>query len=397
MHCLLLSAQSVTLSGSVKSTDGEPVIGANVFLKDTYDGASTDSEGKFSFTTDATGAQVLGISCIGYENYEQPVTLTSGAFPVHIQLKSAATELDAVVITAGAFEASDERKAVVMRPLDIVTTAGALADIAGALNTLPGTQIVGEDGKIFVRGGAAHETRTFIDGLSVQNPYSSTVPGIPARGRFSPLLFKGITFSTGGYSAEYGQALSSALLLETQDIAPKTVTGISLMTLGLGASHTQNMGKASLAVSGDYINMAPYSHLVPQNIEWVKPFQGLGGQLVFRYKTSETGMLKIHASGNSNGFTMQYPDADQVNQRVELSLNNDNYYANASWKEIIGEKWTLYTGAALAQNTDDLSSGFGVVSRETTGQSKITLKYSGTDFSVKFGGEYWRNRFDERY
>ena len=53
-------------------------------------------------------------------------------------------------LSAGAFEASDERKAVVLRPLDIVTTAGATADIAGALNTLPGTQAVGEEGKLLL-------------------------------------------------------------------------------------------------------------------------------------------------------------------------------------------------------------------------------------------------------
>ncbi len=397
LYCLRLISQTGTLSGSVKSTDGAPVIGANVFLKDTYDGASTDGEGNFIFTTDATGAQVLSISCIGYENHEQPVTLTSEILEVHIRILPAATELDAVVITAGAFEASDERKAVVLRPLDIVTTAGALADIAGAMNTLPGTQIVGEEGKIFVRGGAAHETRTFIDGLNVQNPYSSTVPNIPARGRFSPFLFKGTTFSTGGYSAEYGQALSSALLLETQDVAPETVTGISLMTVGLGLSHTQNLGKASIALSGDYTNLAPYTLLVKQNIEWVRPFQGLGGQLVFRYKTSDTGILKVQASGSGNGFTMQYPDATRVDQRNELTLNNENYFANASWKEIVGENWTFFAGAALSQNTDDVQSTFGLHSRETAAQGKMTLKYSGKDISVKFGGEYWGSRFEESF
>ncbi|MEJ7665878.1 MAG: hypothetical protein WKG07_43365 [Hymenobacter sp.] len=57
------------------------------------------------------------------------------------------------MITGGAFEASDERRAAVLKPLDMLTTAGANADIAAALNTLPGTTRVGEEGKLFVRGG----------------------------------------------------------------------------------------------------------------------------------------------------------------------------------------------------------------------------------------------------
>lgn len=73
--------------------------------------------------------------------------------------------------------------------------------------------LVSEDGRLFVRGGQAGETQVFIDGLRVFQPFNATANNIPTRGRFSPFLFKGITFSTGGYSAEYGQALSSVLLL----------------------------------------------------------------------------------------------------------------------------------------------------------------------------------------
>ena len=72
-------------------------------------------------------------------------------------------------------------------------------------------------GDYFVRGGDAGETQIFIDGIRVFTPYSPTTNNSPTRGRYSPFLFDGITFSTGGYSAEYGQALSSVLLLSTID------------------------------------------------------------------------------------------------------------------------------------------------------------------------------------
>jgi hypothetical protein len=59
----------------------------------------------------------------------------------------------------------------------------------------------------FVRGGEANETQTFVDGIRVAQPYNATIGNVPTRGRFS-FLFSGIAFSTGGYSAEYGEALS---------------------------------------------------------------------------------------------------------------------------------------------------------------------------------------------
>ena len=71
-------------------------------------------------------------------------------------------------------------------------------------------------------------------------------------GRFSPFLFKGTMFSTGGYSAEYGQALSSALVLNTSDVEGSTVTGISVSSVFVGASQTKKMGQCGV-ISNGYI------------------------------------------------------------------------------------------------------------------------------------------------
>ena len=90
---------------------------------------------------------------------------------------------------------------VILRPLDIVTTAGSQGDIYGALQTLPGTQPRRIRKDFFVRGGDA-EAKTLIDGIEVANPYFSSVPDVPQRSRFSPFMFKGTNFSTGGYSAQ---------------------------------------------------------------------------------------------------------------------------------------------------------------------------------------------------
>lgn len=75
------------------------------------------------------------------------------------------------MISAGSFESSDENKAVILKPLDILTT-GADADIYSTLETLPGTQQIGETDGLFVRGGSASETKTLIDEMTVQNPFT---------------------------------------------------------------------------------------------------------------------------------------------------------------------------------------------------------------------------------
>ncbi|MFX6827061.1 hypothetical protein ABTH45_19320, partial [Acinetobacter baumannii] len=91
-----------------------------------------------------------------------------------------------------------------LKALDIATTAGANADISATIQTLPGAQRVGEQEGLFIRGGSAEEAKIIIDGTVVNNFFYSSVPGIAQRGRFSPFLFNGTVFSSGGYSAVYG-------------------------------------------------------------------------------------------------------------------------------------------------------------------------------------------------
>src|SRR5690606_14459595 len=159
-----LNAQNLQIKGIILDHQGTPVTGANVFLQHTYDGTTSAADGSFSFETEEKGNQVLIVSFIGYEEKHTSVPLPLES-SLTVVLKERFDKLDAVTITAGAFEASDEKKGVILRPLDIATTAGATADIVGALNMLPGTQKVGETGRLFVRGGEGHETKTFIDGL----------------------------------------------------------------------------------------------------------------------------------------------------------------------------------------------------------------------------------------
>ena len=179
------------LSGKV--TDGKevPIPGANVYVEGTYDGATTNEKGEFTFTTQAKGSQVLVVSFLSYETINTTIVVEEYQYK-SFKLKESVNTLDAVIINAGTFEAGDKAKVTVLKPLDIVTTAGSNADIVAALQTLPGTQTVGESGRLFVRGGESDEAQTYVDGIRVAQPYGSTTQNLPTRGRFSPFLFSGI-------------------------------------------------------------------------------------------------------------------------------------------------------------------------------------------------------------
>jgi hypothetical protein len=59
----------VQLNGKVTDTHNDPLPGANVFIQNSYDGATTDSLGNFSFKTSQKGIQNLSASFIGYKPF----------------------------------------------------------------------------------------------------------------------------------------------------------------------------------------------------------------------------------------------------------------------------------------------------------------------------------------
>src|SRR5690606_10884841 len=281
LFCLAASAQIV--SGRVSDDKGKPVAGANVFIDQTYDGATTAPDGTFSFETSESGSRILVISALTFDTQQIAVNLPVEN-PLSIILVRSANAIDEIVVSAGMMETGDKARVSVLKPLDIVSTAGSAGDIIAALQTLPGTSAVGEDGRLFVRGGEADETQTFVDGIRVSQPYGPSTNNIPTRGRFSTFLFSGMAFSTGGYSAEYGQALSIVLLLNTIDEPTQEQTDIVLMTLGLGIGQTKKWEKSSVSYNINYIDLSVYQAAVKQNVDWNRPYQSLGGETIYRYK-----------------------------------------------------------------------------------------------------------------
>ena len=217
----------IIITGKVINEEGNPIVYANVYLKDTFDGASSDSNGEFIFETYESGIQILIVSYIGYESYEFEHNIDENQF-FDISLKEFITQANEVVITAGSFGASDDEKVIVLDPIDIVTVASSRGEISGALEALPGTQPQADKEGIYVRGGDASEAKQIVDGM----------------------------FSQGGYSAQYGQALSAIVDLQTWsrfgDFNANTF-GITPLSFSYGRAYGNDSTVCGLNI--DYTNM----------------------------------------------------------------------------------------------------------------------------------------------
>lgn len=387
------------IMGKVTDSKGEALIGANVFIKGSYDGTATNTEGNYSFKSIMSGKQVLVATFVGYKMQEREIDANSATIEFNFSLKLEANRLDDVVITAGTYETADRKRSVTLQPLDIVTTPSATGDIYGALNSLPGTATVGEDGRLFVRGGDGYETKTFIDGLLSKKPYSSNVPDLPSRGRFSPFLFSGTTFSTGGYSAEYGQALSSALILNTNSFPRETQTSISLMTVGGSLSQTIKGDRTAASIGIDYTNLSPYYQLVPTKFSMSQYPESIGTMVTFHQKVTENGVLKAFSNFSSTRFGLKYPDLSQPGILANISIGNMNGYTNISYSDELENGWLIKSGIAVTTDDNNLDmESFTVDEVNRNAQAKVVMKKSLVEnVTVLFGLEETFNRFEQDY
>ncbi|MBR5715274.1 MAG: TonB-dependent receptor [Bacteroidales bacterium] len=334
-----LTAQT-RVTGTVADANG-PLPQANVFIDGTIDGCLTDSLGHFAFETEVRDTLVLRVSFVGYE--DQRRLLVGGQHrDLHIRLRTAALPIDEVTVTASTFSFGQTSSMKQLDALDVVMTGNSCGDVVAALHDLPGTQRVGEDGKLYVRGGDQSECQTFVNGMHVLAPYTTNAENTAVRGRFSPFLFKGINFSLGGYEGEYGQALSSVLPMETTDKAESDKLGVSASLVDWNAGGTKALGTAAISFNASYTDLALYENLMPSRQDWLKPYRNLAAEAQMKKEWGEQTHWKTYMSYDRTRFRLHTEDRP-------LSLREGNLYVNSVLRTTVGTGCRLMTGVAYSQ------------------------------------------------
>lgn len=349
------AASQVKISGKV-SYKNKGISQVNVTLKDTYDGTTTDSEGNFSFETSEKGNHILQFSNSKYIDSEKPLQIENENIELAVEMKEQVSEIDAVVITAGSIEASDRNRATaLLSPLDIYTTAGADGQISSALNYLPGVQKVGETEGLFIRGGTGSEAKIFMDGSLVNNYFSNSVPGIAGRDRFNTSLFKGNIFSSGGYSALYGQALSGALMLESVDLPDQSSYDFGVAPIFLNGSFQRvNDDKTySYGASAGYSNLKLMQEVFNFNTNFYEPPSGFNGDANFRMKTKSGGFLKYYGMFSTDLMGVKMPSLEPDYDHSIVNLKGKNTFQTISYRQKFG-RYLLNLGTSYSFNRSDL-------------------------------------------
>ena len=374
-----------TLKGKVVDEKGKGLLGANVSLKGSYDGATTDADGNFQFKTSEKNGQIINVTFIGYEAYNQKITLVLGVQVLTIKLRETSNELNTVTVTAGSFEASDEKKTTLIKPIDMVTAAGSGYDVAQTMTLLtPGSQRNGESTGLFVRGGSAQESKILIDGLTVQNAFNTPSPDVPSRARFAPFQFKGFAFSTGGYSAQYGQALSAVLAMNTTDLATESSYVVNLNLVQASVGYTQLTDNHSINGTIAYNNLTPLFAVYPQNVDWVKIPEQINISTSYRLKPSASENFKTDIIYSKSASGLMFKDQEDNNKLTEFGVKNDNLLITSTHQKALDKEalWILKSGISYSYNLDGLKAGTTTLAKteqRTQFRSTIVRSFEGNN------------------
>ena len=243
-----LNAQIETGSVSGKIVDimsGQPLVGVTIVVANTTLGSTTDLNGEYTINNIPVGNYQLKASAIGYETIIKPDVIVNSVRPVSIDfaLKESVIQIQDVTVTSDYFQKDPHQITSVtsFSYEEIRRAPGGFEDVIRALSILPGVaQADAGRNDLIVRGGAPSENLYIVDGFMVPNINHFGSQGATG----GPLSYinldyvKETTFSTGGFSAMYGDKLSSVLTIDLRDGRSDRIGGkatISATQFGIDA------------------------------------------------------------------------------------------------------------------------------------------------------------------
>lgn len=178
------------------------------------------------------------------ENGEQGGVQGTGApAPAPAPAAKAPVSMEGLVIRASGIRMDETRGGTSLRRLDVLTTPGGAADVMQAFQTVPGTTRAAEGSDLYVRGGDPAEAPVFVDGARLFYPGRYESLNGSVFGVLDSNVIRSAYFSSGGFSARYGDALSGVLDVETEGRPLTRLRQLNLNTVQAGAIYRTPLGE----------------------------------------------------------------------------------------------------------------------------------------------------------
>jgi hypothetical protein len=225
---------AVNIHGQITDENNEPLEFVTVKIAGTAIGTTGGLDGKFKLSAPDADTIRLVFTCIGYEDAHRKLIKPKGEATVNVKMTPATYALNALEVTdfqkqTGTIQKIDNSS----YKLAPDVTGGSVESL---LTTMAGVNSSNEmSSQYSVRGGSYDENSVYINGIEVYRPQLVSSGQQEGLSIINPDMVGSIGFSTGGFSAQYGDKMSSALDITYRE--PEAFEGAASVSL-LGGSLT---------------------------------------------------------------------------------------------------------------------------------------------------------------
>ena len=325
----------VEISGTVTDDKDDPIEFATVRVQGTAIGTNTNLKGEYSLTVAQRDTLVVEVSCLGYANVVRQYIKPKGKITLNAKLYQKSKELGELEVVEIRRQ-TDQMQSIDAQALRLTPDASG-GSVESMLSTMAGVSSKNEmSTQYMVRGGSYDENSVYINGIEVYRPQLISSGQQEGLSVINPDMVGAVNFSTGGFSAAYGDKMSSAL-----DITYREPEAFE--------------GALSLSLQGGSVALGQSS----------KNFSQLHG---FRYKRNSSLLGSLETKGE---YDPQYFD----------------YQTNISYK--MGKKWKASFLGNISINNyrfvpQNRNTSFGT----STNAKQFTVYFDGQEkdkFETYFG------------
>jgi hypothetical protein len=345
---LLLFSQKHTISGYIEdASNGEKLLGANVFNANTVEGTITNNYGFYSFTQNQ-GEMILRYSFVGYQSMIVQFNLKKDTV-INISLQPA-IELEEVVVESTLIENSlqSSQMSVSELPMQTIKSLPVFMgeiDIIKTIQLLPGVQS-GSEGTsgLYVRGGGPDQNLILLDGVPVYN--ANHLFGFFSV--FNADALNTVKLVKGGFPARYGGRLSSVLDIRMKEGNSKEFHGegsVGLIAAKLTLEGPIVKDKTSFIVSArrTYIDVLAQPFIRAANSRF--GYKTRGGYYFYdlnakvNHKFSDRSRLYLSSyMGKDKAWSKEEYERDDIIDKNEFSLRWGNITTSLRWNYIFNKK-----------------------------------------------------------
>jgi len=387
-HCFLfvllgflispISAQNkVRIYGKVTDQYNQAIELVSIVVKNSLRGTTTDSNGNYELVNGKQDSLTLVFSSLGYLNAEFTIPCTED-YALPVTLISTAHQIEQVTVE------EDRIESVRMNKLDAKATQ-IVPDASGSgvealITTLPGVSTTNEmSSQYSVRGGNFDENLIYVNGVEIYRPLLIRSGQQEGLSFINPALVANISFSSGGFDAQYGDKMSSVL-----DIQYRQPTGFAASaSVGLlGASaHLESRSQSGKFTQLHGLRYKRSTYLL-NSLETEGEYDPtfVDYQTLLHYRFNENWSLSFLGNFSYNQYVF-VPES----RETTFGPYNDSKMVKIYFEGWENDAFRTLTGATTLKFTPSHKSTY-----------KLTLSSFSTNENESYDilGEYWLNEID---